>query len=77
MQFDYGGQTYKKVALLGVGNHYINFQTKVSRYIQFAFYVDNDIEKQGRNILGDGIDCIAPQEMKQKGIDFVVISPHD
>lgn len=76
MQFEYGGRTYKKVALLGLGNHYINFRVQVSKYIQFAYYADNNKEKQRDNAIGDGIKCIAPEKMIENGVDFVVIGPH-
>lgn len=63
----------KKIAILGIGGHFQKKRRYLDPALRIVCYADNDPRKWGTCPYGDGIECIDPEQLKNRGIDLVVI----
>lgn len=63
----------RQVAVLGIGNHFKTYKKVLDGHIDFLAYLDNDNEKWGKNLFGDGVPCISPEHIRDYDADTVVI----
>ena len=65
------------IAIWGVGKCMQDYYSKIASTEKISYFVDNMPEKWGRQYTEDRIECIRPDDLKQKGVDSVYIAIYD